>query len=564
MKKIFNIIFIASFLFTGCKKLDRFPLDAPNSNNFYSTKDELDLAVNALYLTDVYPFVSEFWSDNIWQRSGTGNAMIHSTTTIQSGEYATAWQVAYRGITRANLLLENLNKVTGITDAYRKSAEAQARLVRAYDYGFLVTLFGDVPLIKTSVTVEQARQLNRTPKADVIKFVYDEFDFAASQLPLSYTGNQYHTKGTALGMKARIALGLNDWETAAAASKALMDLNSYTLYPSYRDLFLKVGQHSKEVIWSFPRSATFNRVSDYQYEISRLAGGFASSIPTLELIDSYECTDGKTIDKSSLYNPKNPFVNRDPRLKATIVTPGENWLGFDYQNHPDITTVLNYNTGKMVTNSDARSAAFPFASFTGYLFKKGIDASILPAFNRTDFDVIILRYAEILLTYAEAKIELNQIDLSVLNAINLVRARAYGVNLTAIGSYPAVTTLNQAELRRIVRRERRVEFVFETGSGSFGTNVSGPSTRYQDLLRWKLAEKAMNRTIYGVPVNKADYPFAGTPVFDADDIPSYEAFKTKLLLCDIRKFDPAKNYIWPIPLIEINQNSNLQQNTEWK
>jgi hypothetical protein len=564
MKKIVTISYIALVLLSGCKKLDRFPLDSPSSGNFYSNKDELDLAINALYRTDIYPFDSEFWSDNAWQRSGPGNAIIHGTTTIQSSEYSSAWSTAYRGIARANLLLENLNKVAGISDAYRKNAEAQARLVRAYNYGFLVARFGDVPLIKNTQTVEEARKVSRTAKAEIIKFVYDEFDFAALQLPLNYaSGNQYYTKGTALAMKARTALSINDWTTAAGVAKSLIDLKYYTLYPSYRDLFLKAGEHSKEVIWSFPRSAIYNVVKNYQYEISRLAGGYAATMPTLELIDSYECTDGKTIDKSGLYDPKNPFVNRDPRLKATIVTPGENWLGYDYQNNPNITSVYSYSLGRMVPNADARSASFPFASFTGYLFKKGIDASILPAFNRTDFDIIILRYAEILLTYAEAKIELNQIDATVLDAINQVRARAYGVNASDVGSYPVVTTIDQTTLRRIVRRERRVEFAFETGPGEIG-NTTGPSIRYMDLIRWKLAEKAMNKVIYGVPTNKADYPFAGTPVFDENDIPSYTAFASKLLICDTRKFDVGKHYIWPIPFSEISQNNNLGQNKEWK
>ena len=552
MKKTYTNTILLLLLLTmaACRKLDRFPLDSPSVSTFYDNKTELDLAVNALYNGGIYPQDWEEWSDNFWNRTTIGNEIIHSTATIQSFNFSNTWLTCYKGIARANGILDNIKKATDITEAYRQQIEAQARFARAYEYSLLIVHFGDVPLIKTTLSLADSYTIKRSPAKEIQQFINDEFDFAASLLPVAYTsGLQYFTKGVVLGMKARLAISLNDWKTAAEAARQVMDLKVYALYPSYRNLFLRAGQHSSEVILSFPRSVTYLNTYDIQYTISRLAGGFASNIPSHELIDSYECTDGKTIDKSPLYDVKNPFVNRDPRLKATIVIPGDTFLGYVFQNHPDSTLVFSSKDNKKVVNKDNKGAANPFASFTGYLWKKSIDDSQLANINKVDLDQIVLRYAEILLIYAEAKIELNQIDQTVLDAINTVRARAYGVAPGAISAYPAVTATDQVDLRRTLRRERRIELALE-------------GRRYLDLLRWKLIDKVFSRQMYGVPLNKADYPYPGTPVFDEDDIPSYEAFASKLTAIDKRVFDP-KYYLWPVPYNELALNSGLGQNPGW-
>jgi hypothetical protein len=550
-RSYFPLVILLLLTFTGCKKLDRYPLDSPSSETFYSNKTELDAAVAALYNNALYVQDSEEWTDNYWNRTSQGNEIIHGTATIQSSNFNNLWLSSYKGIARANGILDNINKAKDVSVDYRKQVEAQARFARAWEYALLIVHFGDVPLITTTLSLEDSYKIKRSSVADVQKFIYSELDFAASVLPAGYTtGMQYFTKGAVLGIKARLAISMNDWGTAAAAAQAVINMKTYNLYPSYRNLFLRLGQHSSEVMLSFPRSLTYATTYDIQYTISRLAGGFASNIPTIELIDSYECIDGKTIDKSPLYDPKHPFDNRDPRLKATIVTPGITWLGYVYQNHPDSTTVFSTNANKKVANKDNKSSANPFASYTGYLWMKTIDDSELANYNKVDLDQIIMRYAEILLIYAEAKIELNQIDQTVLDAINAVRARAYGVPQSATTQYPAVTTLTQADLRKILRRERRIEFAFE-------------GRRYMDLLRWKIAETVFNKPMYGVPFNKADYPLAGTPSFDANDIPSYDALASKLTKIDTRSFNPSKNYLWAVPYNELALNKDLGQNPGW-
>jgi hypothetical protein len=173
----------------------------------------------------------------------------------------------------------------------------------------------------------------------------------------------------------------------------------------------------------------------------------------------------------------------------TIVEFNTEHCGFEYDPSPAAKTVMNYTTGKTQSNQDTRIVN-QYSSYTGLLWKKGIDAS-WTVDQKVEQDYIIMRYADVLLIYAEAMIELNRIDDSVLKAINMVRARAYGVNVTATDSYPAVTTTDQTELRRALRIERRMEFAME-------------GDRFFDLVRWGVAAETMNSYI-GVEQNKRVY-----------------------------------------------------------
>lgn len=544
----------------GCSKLDLNPLDGPSSASFYSNQNELELAVNDLYRLDFWSNDNDLFTDDFWHRAQLGNAVTFGTMNADDGTANTLWTNAYRAISRVNTFIASKDKALASTPAaVIKVYEAEMRLIRAYQYSRLITHFGDVPLITQPLSLEEAYKVTRTKKDEVLAFVFADFDFAAANLPTSFTGTQMKrfTKGAALALKARTALYLGKWDIARDAANAVMQLGIavYDLNPSYRDLFLKAGETSKELIVSIPRDQTqqvFGNAAYVQDFLPRNATGFGAQIPTREIFDSYECKDGKPIDESPLYDPKNPFANRDPRLTANIVEFSTQWIGYNYQPHPDSITVKSSKTGTTVRNNDTRSVQVN-ASFTGFLWKKGIDQSW---FDRLveDNDRIICRFAEVLLTYAEAKIELNEIDASVLNAINRVRARAYGVAVTATSAYPAITTTNATELKKIVRRERRVEFVLE-------------GLRYMDLIRWKLAEKALTRPVIGLPdpakQNRAKWPFPGITPIDDDGIPDYSGFGDDVKILAQRNFDKNRQYLWPIPNVDRIQNPGLEQNPNY-
>ncbi len=189
-------------------------------------------------------------------------------------------------------------------------------------------------------------------------------------------------------------------------------------------------------------------------------------------------------------------------------------------------------------------------------WKKKVDQDWLD--QKAEYDRILMRYADVLLMYAEASIELDQIDQSVLDAMNMVRARAYGVSKDDVDVYPEITTTDQSELRKIVRIERRMEFAYE-------------GLRYMDIIRWRLADKVLNTNIYGMldpadlkekVVDQGLWFFPETPDVDEDGVPNldplYSAGYIKLLAT--RKFDAGRQYLWPIPTKEILINDNLTQN----
>ena len=547
---------------SSCIDLDRNPLSSASSENWYSSETEIEMSIKDFYRQDFWPTDNESWTDDFIYRE-TPSDIVKGTLNGQTGDVTTLWSNQYKSIGRANTILANMDKAAemGISEEKLTQYEAEAYFQRASCYARLVSKFGDVVFTTETVDIDQAFTMGRTSKEEIIPKVYEDYDKAAAGLPESYgSATQRATKGAALALKARFALYMGDWEVAAKAAKQCMDLGIYKLHENYADLFLTTTHNAEECIFVLPRSVEFDVTygwSNVMNEVTRNPGGWGAYCPSWDLLAAYTCTDGLPIDESPLFDPQNPFKNRDPRCTATIVEFGTRHLGFDYNPHPDAVQVMNYNTGQMQTNNDARVNA-QFASYNGLVWKKGIDETWLENGMEVAFDKIIIRYADVLLIYAEAKIEQNQIDQSVLDAINQVRARAYGVDYTNTSAYPAVTTTNQSELRTILRTERRMEFAKE-------------GLRYMDLIRWKIAGKALTRPNYGMlypvdllrerVVDKGLWFWPGVPEIDEDCVPDFSAMEEAGLIAPMaQRTWNDRQYLWPIPTKEILINENLKQN----
>ena len=571
MKKI-NLIILAfsMVLILSCNKdyLNRFPESDPNSATYYTTADQLTLAINAAYNNlsyqqDGFPYQMQLegTSDLVWQRPATDAQTIglgqHTSNTTM---IRTIWTQSYIGIGRCNALLENMIKAKSVTTAAQYSRiEGEAKFLRAYYYGTLISLYGDVPLVVKSIPAEES-YLARTPKAEVLNAIFSDLDSAAAKLPLSYTGTDIGraTKTSALAFKSRIALYNAKWDVAAAASKAVIDLGYHALYPNYRNLFMYVGENSRESILAFDYKLTIRTNAAPQNNQARNSSGFSGLIPTRALADSYECTDGLTIDKSTLYSTADPFKNRDPRMRQTLLGDGDTWFGaggitFNMTFHPDSTTCSRYTpTFAKIPNLEVTNA---FSTYSGFIMKKYLDPQDMAVPNQSELAFMLIRYAEVLLNYAEAKIELNQIDASVLDAINLVRARGYGVAATQTTLYPAIKTTNQTELRAIVRRERKIE-------------LAGEGLRVFDIRRWNIAEKVMNGILFGKAMNKAIYYSLPKPTLDENSSPGYTSFTSLLSvvgnfkIMDNPRVFKSHNLLWPIPQAEldVNKNPGFKQN----
>jgi len=603
MKSRYLFSLLILLVFNSCEDyLNKLPLDKPSDATFYSTQQELIMAVNACYnyvtqrieWSIPNQFTEEAITDIFGTRSSGSNWNPIKFGALGSSDNLpkSIWSYSYTGINRTNALLENMSKAEAITDpAIFKRIRSEARVIRAINYINLIQKFGDVPLIDKLITTEEALDVTRTKKSDVLQFIYKELDESSVDLPLTYSSNTDKgriTKGAALAMKARVALYNGDWAVAKAAAKACMDLNVYKLYPSYKNLFKYSGEYCSEIILDCQYMQKEREYALQQSVGTRNSKGTIQQFPTEDMIASFECTDGLPVDESPLYDPKNPFANRDPRIFGAIILPrvwdgvsiktnGTVFYGFEYMSSKEILyeadgktmkpdclyqkerTVLDQKSGKVVENQDVTN---PYLSRTGYVSYKYMDEANVATPNNCYLNLILCRYAEVLLTYAEASIEAGQIDQSVLDAINMVRARAYG-NTTTAGTnidatnYPRITTTDQTELRKIIRRERKVELCFE-------------GFRFEDLKRWGILVKALNkRRTYGRAENFTMLDPTNIPIIDDDGLVTFPYAEDKYgLNNEVRKLRFYEEFgtisdkfnLFPIPIGEIQLNAKLTQN----
>lgn len=552
------LLLISGGLMPSCEDyLDKKPLAGPSDESYFANQEELTLVVNGLYSAMTYHPIDNM-PMNLTLDDATDFGWDRNTSPLQSlgrgdhdsnnGHVLNIWRDAYRVIGKCNFILDNMYKLNGMMDEnlfnrYR----AEARFVRAYTYQYLVDLFGDVPLLIKGLTLNE-NQIPRTPKTEVVTFILQEMEEAATVLPLKYTGADLGraTKGAALSIRARAALNHGLWEEAVTSAKEVMDLGIYSLHPNYGELFTYDGENSPEIIFAsqYLRLQETKTHTTTRSLLSRNAQGHTNKIPSQSLVDMFSCQDGLEIDKSPLFDPRKPFENRDPRLGFTIALPGSTFFGFQFETHKDSTKCWNYsyNTSSpiRIDNQDALNA---YATFSGYCWKKYVDMKDRDFVGNSELNIIQARYAEVLLIYAEAMIEANHLDETVYKAINDVRQRP------SVVMPPIQPGKTQLELRQIVRKERTYELAME-------------GFRLSDLRRWKLAEKMMNGNLYG---RIARGLLATAPSIDADGKVNYDVVPNKadMRVIEVRKFNAARDYLWPIPNIEVVTNPTLVQNPNY-
>lgn len=565
MKKHFlYTVLTMTFLVSGCEKaIERYPLDVPAAQTFYTNETEITGGVNACYnfiVAGNNGYLSPEYSmdgmaETVFIRGGGfAQNLLQSVLDFKEGYFRSLWLSMYQGVGRCNLMLEKIeaNK-DKITADKVKQFQGEVYFLRAYYYLRLTNMFGDVVYLDKPVTsVAEGKTVTRTAKAEVLKKIYADFDKSAELLASSTIKTLGRvTWGAAMSYKARAALQNNDWATAAAAAKLVIDSKKFSIMPGYAALFTEAVLNSPsntEQIFTQGHLVTANNATSFpQFTSGRsISGGFATIVPTQNMLDSYLCTDGLDISKSPLYDKTKPYDKRDPRMKYSFVLPGDMWNGFIYDTRRDKPNTLNA-AGATVKNLDSYNST-EFTSFTGYLVRKYYDFKYISKLGQCETPFMLCRYAEVLLTFAEAKIELNQIDADCLSALNLVRTRG-DVNM------PAVTAGSQTEMRRIVRTERKVELWNE-------------NLRYQDLLRWKRAEVVLTRPIFGRPVlgdpggyKPVQFDEFGDPIYDESTYVPHPSTDYRVLIRT--NFNKSRDYLWPIPEIELSLNPDLKQNPGW-
>lgn len=513
-------IIALSIGFNACD-LNTDPTDRIVSSYFWKTESDALMGVNAIYRTigDYDYFYFDCASDiafnqTSWERahllgSGSQNAETMNWSVDK-------WKESYITIQRTNELLEKIEDVKDITLEKKNRIKAEARFLRAFTYTDMIALWGDVPFTTKLLNFKDG-DLPRSSKNEIFEFIVKELGDIEQYLPEKYEGADVGrvTKGATKALLARVYLRENKYAEAKVAAKSVMDMNVYGLYDSYEKLFKYAGENCKEVIFDKQYIPT-NYKNDASKLLSPLSSlGESRIVPLKKLVDAYEMeATGKPItDPTSGYDPLNPYEGRDSRLKATILTPGA--LMYNQQ-------IFNPIPGSSAS-VDVVGSSNLNVSRTGFNFRKYVNPEDLAENNNNCHNnIILLRYADILLTYAEAKIETDDIDNSVYDAINDIRRRA---------NMPEITTgKSKAQLVEIIRHERMVELALE-------------GSRYFDIRRWKIAETVMPGVVQGITYMK-----------DGNFI---------TVNAETRKFNKNRDYLWPIPQRERNVNSNLTQNPNY-
>lgn len=493
------IILIIMGLLPSCQKnfLDKDPTSAISAGVFWTSDADVQLAINGVYrrLQNGFFGHRKLWldtySDNALDRHtfyGFGDLTqgIVNPSNVPSAFY----DIPYQGIAGCNFFLDNVDKAPTV-EATKTIYKAEVRFLRAMFYFELAQAFGGVILYKTAPkTVEEAK-IKQSTKEEVLKFIHDELDFAIANLP-DETYKGHAVKGSAQALQAKVYLTEQNWPKALEFANEVITGGKYQIYQGgYSNLFLTATQQNNpEIIFSTKYLAPNNPQGNEGVLVE--VAWYGSIGPYQNLVDEYEMTNGKMISEAgSGYNTADPYTNRDPRLKFTIKVPTEKYINPDGSEFKETDPLL-----------------------TNYVQKKYIDLSKLP-FDRTktpvtDQNIIHLRYADVLLMFAEAKNEVSGPDITIYDALDAIRTRK-SVEMPKVDQ----TVYNTKDkLRDFILHERRIELALE-------------GQRYYDLKRRNLMDAKLS------PLKNP----AGVPL----------------------KFG-EKNNVLPFPQSEIDKNKQLQQN----
>lgn len=536
-----NLITIWCFtillLFTSsCNEelLEKNPTDSLSEATFWKTEKDAMLALTGVYHDSPKvasgPFRFSFWSGSTLLRfdlmSDNGDEKDRRLETLTDGNLTSGywlveeyWGQAWDKIVRCNNFLDNIGGIE-MDEQERNEMIAEVKFIRAFYYFWMTQLWGGVPIVTTVLDYDEANSVSRASKEEVVNFTLTELTDAANTLPAERPNAEYGriTKAAALAIKGRLLMAEKRWSEAAQTYKQIIDMNLYDLHPNYLEIFEDGGEMNDELILVFPRVEDLFGEDMIKHCRPAVYRGWHQFNVFNNLVEDYEMIDGKTIHESPLYEVHNPYENRDPRMDMTVFI--SQWTVFQgtqkYDARPDS------ETKDRLTRRH----------WTGYAIRKFADEDYDGDVDNYGGDWPVIRYAEILLSYLESKLEAGDpINQSLLDqTINLVRGRET-VNM------PPVTETDTDKLREILRRERRVELAFE-------------GLRLFDLFRWRIAHIKLDEKVYGMKLT--------------DDPENYdEGFtinENGYFFYEDPNFRENVDYLWPIPQTEIDVNPNLEQN----
>jgi hypothetical protein len=586
MKKILILFSVATLALGGCQKdlLDTAPYDQLSSTTMWTTDNLTELGVNAIYNAmrlgqntgsasglELYQY--DRFAVAGMQRDGNDAYML-GTITPGNGLFSTNWRNFYEGVIRANDAIANIPTKSPSADAKKARLIAEAKFLRAYYYFRLNQVWKGVPIYLEPFKYSEATKA-RSTEAEVWAVILKDLGdcIAETNLPAKYAkGNAAFgrvTKGAAYALRGKVYLYMGRWADAAA-DFANVSSAGFKLFPNYAQLFKEQNEQSDEMIFSIQNTGITGLGSTTQF-FCGTRSSFGSCWNTYLVspngVDLFENADGSKFNwdavipgfssmnararqvyflrdnltaaertaranlgaDMSKYLPtgnearlRAAYASRDPRLAMSVITPYSTYNGMFGATPATVTSRFPFRR-EAATDGDLRTDTQ--AEFY-YLHRKFVYEGNMELLNRSfgPIDFPVIRYADVLLMWAEALTESNNLA-GAIGKVNEVRARAGMPALQLTDATKPTYVSNQANLRERIRNERRIEFLNE------GIN-------YFDELRWKTLKDTKFsggnglRSAWGA--NIANYTWGGDHF-----------------------------YTWPIPQAEIQINPNLVQNPGW-
>lgn len=514
---IYCLSFVLLIPFGGCMEnyLDLYPEDKITAANFPEKESDIKLLLDGTYaclretavidqglfgfgMTDcATPNAYNWGTVEVFNKLGAGRL-----SSSDGGVVTFRWKRSYEMISRANYLLACLEKIE-LSEEAKKVYVGEAHFLRGLAYSVLAETYGGVPIVLSDISTSEARSLERSSREDTWQQALDDYDVAIANLGADAPEKGRATKGAALGMKMRAYLYQGKYKEVLECVDQIDALKKYGLFHSYATLFDPANEGNKEVLFDIQYIEGENSQGTFLDQYCGTGTGSwtrgSRYVPTDDLVAAYETVDGSPVD------PENPYENRDPRLAFTVVLPGSYILGYRFPSYLYPGGAFNH-AGNRLKHLGTRK----------YRIQNEAD---LPPAGQSYINDIILRYADVLLSKAEAIIESGGNVSEAIAILNRIRTERDDVKI-----YTLPLTLSRDEAREKLRHERRIELALE---GRY----------WSDVKRWKIGKEL--------------YPMI---------IKDHEGsvIETKFPNGYLEYYD-----LLPIPDSERSLNPNLEQNPGW-
>lgn len=490
---------------------------------------------------------------------GSVNTFIQFATGTVNANMITkdAWETSYRNIRRANIMLKNLPDVK-VGEDIKTRVKAETRFLRAYYYFILLEHYAGVPLMGDSIYhANDDLPAVRNTFQECVDYIVSECNAAAEDLPWVHVGENYGrvNKAACYGLKSRVllyaasplfngsdmtaeeplksVLGYPDsdperWKRAEEAAAQIIESGQYSLHLNNSSEagygFYEVFQLRKNNEYILAKMQSSSRDLEEMWNPPSFGVSNPGAYPYLEMVNAFGMKNGLPIDDpASGYDPAQPYANRDPRFANTITRDQSMVFHADgLAKRPVNIFIDKTNPNNISSGQDAIYKGTPTGYYTYKMVHRDVAAGWFNTY--TPRTLPIIRYAEILLNYAEARNEtLGAPDENVYQAVEAIRERA------GLSPYELASGLSQEEMREIIRNERQKELAFE-------------GHRFFDVRRWKIAETTDNRQLHG------------TEPVRVSSVTTYNTINVR------KRVFNKRMYLWPIPQSEVGKSDGLLQN----